>query len=401
VKRELERDIEAALEARTSRACVFMPSGRFAMHLAFRLLLSPGDRVLMSPLEDDTVFVGALAAGLRPVMAPVSPDDGNVCYEAIDDDTWSGLGAVLTGNTYGLPDRVVEARARCDRLGIPLIEDAAHALETEVGGYPVGSFGAVSVFSLSKHIPGRGGVLSLGEGIDRREVERLRDELALPISTTRRGLRVVRPAAKSSLEVIHLKRALDSARRLVQPVRPRIWRVPLLAPELHEALSSNDLGAFDPWMQTAYPDYRMPQRAGALKKTVARLRALKLDRAQRIAGVLRLRELDAAAPAAREGPPVPMLRVPLLIENRDDVAMELRRRGINVYYVYAPTLDDYFGPELAEPSPDPDAARWWAAHALPVDPHDSQRVLDLVARNEVRLEPAALPAKGVAWARSA
>ena len=73
MKRKLERDIEATLETRTSRACVFMPSGRFAMHVAFRLLLSPGDRVLMSPLEDDTVFVGALAAGLRPVMAPVSP----------------------------------------------------------------------------------------------------------------------------------------------------------------------------------------------------------------------------------------------------------------------------------------------------------------------------------------
>ena len=59
----IERDIEVALEARTGRECVFMPSGRFAIHLAFQLLLSPGDRILMSPLEDDTVFFGALAAG--------------------------------------------------------------------------------------------------------------------------------------------------------------------------------------------------------------------------------------------------------------------------------------------------------------------------------------------------
>ena len=126
----LERDIETALEARTSRACVFMPSGRFAIHLAFRLLLSPGDRILMSPLEDDTVFFGALAAGLRPVMAPVSTHDGNVRFEAVDNAAWSNIAAVLTGNTYGLPDRVVEARSRCDQLKIPLIEDAAHALET-------------------------------------------------------------------------------------------------------------------------------------------------------------------------------------------------------------------------------------------------------------------------------
>ena len=82
---QIQRDIEAILEARTGRQCMFMPSGRFAIHLAFQLLLSPGDRILMSPLEDDTVFFGALAAGLRPVMAPVSTHDGNMRIDVIDD----------------------------------------------------------------------------------------------------------------------------------------------------------------------------------------------------------------------------------------------------------------------------------------------------------------------------
>ena len=126
----IEREIEATLEDRIGRECLFMPSGRFAIHLAFQLLLSPGNRILMSPLEDDTVFFGALAAGLRPVMAPVSTYDGNMRIDAIDDVTWSTISAVLTGNTYGLPDRVVELSATCGRFGIPLIEDAAHALET-------------------------------------------------------------------------------------------------------------------------------------------------------------------------------------------------------------------------------------------------------------------------------
>jgi hypothetical protein len=63
---------------------------------------------------------------------------------------------VLTTNLYGLPDRVTELRARCDRFGIPLIEDAAHAIQTEVDGRPIGSFGAAA-FSLSKHARRRGG----------------------------------------------------------------------------------------------------------------------------------------------------------------------------------------------------------------------------------------------------
>lgn len=186
-------------------------------------------------------------------------------------------------------------------------------------------------------------------------------------------------------------RGVDYARRLTRPVRPAPWRVPLRAPRLEDARSSGDLGQFDAWMQTEYPDYRMRQRSSYLKRTRGSLRHLGRDREERIAGVLRLRALDAVAPAAREGDPLPLLRVPLLIEDRDAVALELRRLGINVFFVYAPPLDDYAGPELCEPSPLPEAARWWAAHILPVDPHDADRLLGLVAKKQVRLTPALPP----------
>ena len=41
----------------------------------------------------------------------------------------------------------------------------------------IGSFGSASVFSLSKHLPGRGGILSIADGIDRADVAELRNEL--------------------------------------------------------------------------------------------------------------------------------------------------------------------------------------------------------------------------------
>jgi hypothetical protein len=391
VSEHVECDIEATLEARVGRECVFMPSGRFAIHLAFRLLLSPGDRILMSPLEDDTVFFGALAAGLRPVMAPVSAHDGNMRIDAIDDVTWSTISAVLTGNTYGLPDRVVELSATCGRFEIPLIEDVAHALETDIDGRPIGSFGAVSAFSLSKHFRGRGGVLAVDREVSRRDVVQLRERLMLPRPIGNRAAGLTRSAAKAPLEALHLMRALDRARHLIHPVRPAPWRVPLRAAQLEHARSSGDLDQFDVWMETAYPDYRMRQRSIHLKRTLDGLRDLGRDREERIEGVLRLRALDAVAPAARVGDPLPLLRVPLLIEDRDAMALELRRRGINVYFVYAPPLDEYSGPEFCEPAPLPEAARWWAAHILPVDPHDAERVLDLAGKNQIRLTPAASP----------
>ena len=68
---------------------------------------------------------GGPVDGIRPVMAPVSANSGTIDPAAVPDATWSSLCGVLTTNLYGLPDRVAELRARCDRLGIPLIEDAA------------------------------------------------------------------------------------------------------------------------------------------------------------------------------------------------------------------------------------------------------------------------------------
>ena len=130
---------------------------------------------------------------------------------------------------------------------------------------------------------------------------------------------------------------------------------------------------------------QLPEADAGLPGRLAR------DCEERIAGVLRLRVLDAVAPAARGGDPLPLLRVPLLIEDWDAVAVELRRHGINVFFVYAPPLDDYSGPGFCEPSPLPEAARWWATHVLPVDPHDAERVVGLVEKNQIRLTPAAPP----------
>jgi hypothetical protein len=244
---------------------------------------------------------------------------------------------------------------------------------------------------LSKHFPGRGGVLALDHEVSRQDVTQLRDRFMMPRPVGNQAAGLAKSAAKAPLRALHLTRGLDRARRLIRPARAAPWRVPLRAARLEHARSSGELGQFGVWMETAYPDYRMRQHPSQLKRTLSCLRDLGRDREERIAGVLRLRALDAVAPGAREGDPLPLLRVPLLIEDRDAVALELRRHGINVYFVYAPPLDEYSGPEFCEPSPLPEAARWWATHILPIDPHDAERVLDLVGKNRIRLRPAAPP----------
>ena len=86
-QQRLEREVESFVARRTGRECVFMPSGRIALYCALRALLSPGDQVLMSPANDDVILFVVLAAGLRPVAAPLSAADGNIDVQAVPEQT--------------------------------------------------------------------------------------------------------------------------------------------------------------------------------------------------------------------------------------------------------------------------------------------------------------------------
>ncbi len=349
------------------------------MFLALRRFLTPGDRILMSGVNDDVIFFVVLAAGLRPVIAPLSPLDGNIDVEAVPAETWSSLSAVLTTNLYGLPDRMAELRARCARHGLMLIEDCAHAILTDIESAPVGTFGAAAALSLSKHVNAKiGGVLLLEQGGLMHEFGRLRDGLIVPRSARQRmGERAGR-TARHALDMVGLMGAARRVRRLAGSAERTGYRMPLHPSRLSEAVAGQDtdLDLFDAWVRVDRHDYRAELTASHLDRIARHLDALEAQRVRRIEGVRRLRELEAAAPAVQRGPAQPLFRVPLLVENRDEVRADLARRGIPTHYIYDPPLDDYAGPAFAEPSPNPEAARWWASHVLPVDPLRATEVLD-------------------------
>jgi hypothetical protein len=380
-----ERDIEAVLSDRTGRECLFVPSGRLALYLAFRTLLAPGDRLLMSPVTDDVVFFVALAAGLRPVIAPLSRRDGNIEPDAVEDATWSDVAGVLTTNLYGLPDPMAALQSRCRRHGVLLIEDAAHAIQSDCDGRPIGAFGDAAAFSLAKHVGGVGGILAFTDPARRPELLRLRDEITVPRPVVRRAGEAARPTVRSVLGALQLRRPILRSREMLGLVERSGHRMPLRAQALRAAgATAPGLDRFEPWVRFDLHGYRMGHPPSSLRRTLARLRGLDLD--PRLEGVLRLQAHEAVAPAVADRPPQPLFRVPLLVENRDTLVADLRRRGIYVDYIYDPPLDDYATKDFAEPSPQQEAAGWWARHVLPVDPLDAGRVL---AAAGPRLQPAA------------
>ncbi|MET9543907.1 DegT/DnrJ/EryC1/StrS family aminotransferase [Streptomyces sp. NPDC006627] len=382
--------LTAEMTRRLGRECLYVPSARLALYLALRRWCRPGARVLMSPVNDDVILFVVLAAGLRPVQAPVSVWDGNIDPAAVPESTWRNVDAVLTTNLYGVPDRVVELRRRCDQLGIPLFEDAAHAIGTRVAGQPIGTFGKAAAFSLSKHVAGMaGGFLAVADTTTRRELERLRDELLVPGRLRGDLATTLRPLARSAVRGL----------RLVRPVWRTMQRLGLLERdtfrmELHPrrladcARRAPSLPAYEPWVRVDLHGFR--ERHGALVRCQLKLRMDRLDGAlaRRSVGVSLLASTAWAGRALRERTaedgPLPLFRVPLLVQDRDALLDRLVDHGMVCGYVYDPPLDDYAGAEFVEPSPDPSAARWFASHTLPVDPLLARKVVRALTKERVR-----------------
>jgi dTDP-4-amino-4,6-dideoxygalactose transaminase len=340
----------------------------------------------MSPLNDDVIFFTVLAAGLQPVIAPVSPTDGNIDPSQVPESAWNGLGAVLTTNLYGLPDRVEDLRARCDRLRIPLIEDAAHALHTRVGGRLIGTFGTAAAFSLSKHVGAHaGGVLVFSDEAERREMKRLTAATVREAAWGDRVRTLGSAAAEDLVVGLRLVWPARWLRRRLRLVERSGHRMPLQPTKLRAALAEvPDLDAFHTWIRVDRQQYSTPASSLVLAYALRRLRRLEADSAARVEDVRQLRRLDVAAPAVRAGDPQPLFRVPLLVHDRADVITSLERRVHGIGYIYDPPLDDYAGPEFAEPSPNGGAARAFASQVLPVDPLEAGRVLSVLAPDGYR-----------------
>ncbi|MET7615780.1 DegT/DnrJ/EryC1/StrS family aminotransferase [Streptomyces sp. NPDC005408] len=393
------------MRRRLGRECLYVPSCRLGLYVALRHWCRPGGRVLMSPVNDDVIFFVVLAAGLRPVQAPLRPEDGSIDMAAVPESVWRGLSAVLTTNLYGNPDPAPELRARCDELGIPLIEDAAHAIGSEVAGQPVGSFGEASVFSLSKHTGAKtGGFLTVADPALRPALERAREELLQPQRLTAELVYGLRPYAEAGVRGLRLVGAARATLRLLGLEEREDIRMELRPGELKQAMSAapppghasparserQALEDFHSWIRVDMHDYRLRPGRLRLRRTERLLTRLDSRLAGHRAGTQLLSATEWALPGP--GPAQPLFRVPLLVEDRDVAIAALARRRITTGYLYDPPLDAYAGEVFTDASPAPGAAAWFARHALPVDPLRAGEAISVLT--ELGARPARPPAQG-------
>ncbi|MEJ6021295.1 DegT/DnrJ/EryC1/StrS family aminotransferase [Ramlibacter sp. PS4R-6] len=145
---------------------VAVSSGTSALHLAYLLAgIAEGDEVITPVFTCTATNIPLLYERAVPVFADIQPDTLNIDPASVRALITERTRAIVCVHYGGFPCDMQELHAIARERGIPVIEDAAHALGATYGGEPVGSLSEYTVFSFQavKHLTtGDGGMLACG-----------------------------------------------------------------------------------------------------------------------------------------------------------------------------------------------------------------------------------------------
>jgi dTDP-4-amino-4,6-dideoxygalactose transaminase len=168
---ELETRLAHYLDAKHVLA---VSSGTAALHLSLVALgVGPGDEVITSPITWPATANVIVHCGATPVFADVRDADLNIDPERVAAAVTEHTKAIVPVHLAGQP---------CDlgplwALGLPVVEDAAHALESAYRGRKLGGLSDATCFSLyaTKNLAaGEGGLVATNRDDVAARLEELR-----------------------------------------------------------------------------------------------------------------------------------------------------------------------------------------------------------------------------------
>ncbi|MGY6555325.1 MAG: DegT/DnrJ/EryC1/StrS family aminotransferase [Wenzhouxiangella sp.] len=124
--------------------------------------LEPGAEVITTPLTFCATVNSIIHAGLTPVLADVNPETQCILPEAIEAAITPRTQAILPVHFAGRSCEMDRIMAIAEKHGLMVIEDCAHAIETEFNGRKAGTFGDFGCFSfyVTKNVvTGEGGMI--------------------------------------------------------------------------------------------------------------------------------------------------------------------------------------------------------------------------------------------------
>lgn len=134
-----------------------------ALHLSCLALgIKPGDEIITTPMTFCATVNAIIHAGARPVLADIDPVTLNIDVREIKKKITPKTKAVIVVHFAGRACDMDPIIALAKSHGIAIIEDCAHAIETEYKGKKAGTIGDLGCFSFyaTKNITtGEGGMV--------------------------------------------------------------------------------------------------------------------------------------------------------------------------------------------------------------------------------------------------
>lgn len=156
---------------------VALSCGTAALHLAVKLAgVKQGDRVFCSDLTFDATVNPVVYEGGVPIFIDTEDETWNMDPVALEKafEIYPEVKVVVLAHLYGVPGKIDEIRAICERYGALIIEDAAESFGATYKGKQTGTFGVFNCISFNgnKIITGSAGGMLLTD--DKEAAEKAR-----------------------------------------------------------------------------------------------------------------------------------------------------------------------------------------------------------------------------------
>lgn len=153
-------------------------SGTAALHLSLLMLnIGPGDEVISTPMTSEPTNTTIAITGAKVVWADVDPNTGLLDPKAVRKKITERTKAIMLVHYAGMVCDMDEFNKISRETGIPVIEDAAHALGAKYRGKLIGSNSRFTCFSFQaiKHMTTvDGGAIAFNNSDDVTPVRKLR-----------------------------------------------------------------------------------------------------------------------------------------------------------------------------------------------------------------------------------
>lgn len=148
-----------------------------ALHLSILCLdLEPGDEVITSAMTFCATVNAILHAGATPVLADIDPRTMNIDPASIESRLTERTRAILPVHFAGMPCDMEAIEAIARKHNLRIVEDCAHAVETEYKGRragTMGDFGCFSFYATKNVTTAEGGLVLCKNEDDAKRVKRL------------------------------------------------------------------------------------------------------------------------------------------------------------------------------------------------------------------------------------